>query len=83
MKRNMGLVKVILEYAEANGSIVEPGIPDIEGYASLQVDEHIRLSRDVGYLDGRGRLTWKGHDALDDFRVEDSASDGFHVEGVD
>ena len=77
MRRDLSLIRRILEYAETNGTI--EGIPRFEGFLTAQVEYHPYLCRDAHYLADKGgdtrrtpfQLTWRGHDALARFRTND------------
>ncbi len=75
MKRYMQLILEILKYTERYGNGKELSLPEVEGYTPDQVNYHVKLCEEAGYLDdifvispGRyeiGRLTWQGHEFLD------------------
>ena len=86
MKRDMDLIRELLLRLEAlpvrRGGILHI-TPDDEtlcfvGYDETQVDYHLSLIREAGFIDEGGtrpmvgtgfrRLTWKGHEFLDDIR---------------
>ena len=79
MKRDWKLIELILSYAEAkitpattNGGVPPP--TDLNGFNEAQIDYHISLCYDAGYLIYNDHtyyieyLTWKGHDKLDELR---------------
>ena len=79
MRRYMELIRDILEYAEQKGNGKQLIAPEINGYTPDQVNEHIKLCCEAGYLEivlanqatrhyHIGRLTWQGHEFLDKHR---------------
>ena len=72
MNRDTDLIKQVLKYVKCSG----PGPrgflfhPDIPGFSEEQVEYHVRLCDDAGYVRTNStghlkELTWAGHDALD------------------
>ncbi|WP_051882328.1 DUF2513 domain-containing protein [Parvularcula oceani] len=49
MKRNMDLVRQLLLAIEAQGPIAR-GMPNIDGYARDEIDHHLTLLRQAGFL---------------------------------
>ena len=73
MIRDMDLVQELLERLETNGGR-EATPPQIDGYTPAQVEYHLTLCREAGfihYTPTQMRLTWAGHDELDRLRPED------------
>lgn len=79
MRREMNLIRMILEYVEEkqvnSNSVPVPEFPD---YRNCVVEYHVLLCREAGYLDvgvqGRSpkgifRMTWAGHEKLDAMRA--------------
>ena len=83
MERDMQLIRAILEFAERNAgnkaSGVEPDLP----YPAEKVHYHISLCDDAGFIVAKQlspsmvenyysyriiRLTWQGHEQLDQWR---------------
>ena len=99
MKRDMTLVRRILEYAEDEDLGAYIPFPKPEGYTPEQVAHHMDLCREMGYLAmsedfERGAdtnpdspviraLTWAGHDALDGMRREDRGRGKTDAAGTD
>ena len=77
MQRDLKLIKQILRYVEKK-DIGGGGFlfhPDIEGYSSEQVEGHVKLCGDAGFieLNSQGhaiRLTWQGHDMLEHLKLD-------------
>ena len=80
MKRNMELIRCILEYIEEHDEMFRPVIIDESTFTAPaeQVKYHLRLILDAGYIKSGGinqgfirvqELTWAGHNALDDLRT--------------
>ena len=71
MKRCMNLVRLLLKTAEKQDEYrlgMEP--PVIEGYTERQIEYHILLCAEAGYVRVNAggdivRLTWTGHEALE------------------
>ncbi len=76
MKRRMALIQRVLEYAELNGNGHILETPTVEGYSPVDVEYHIQLCGEAGYLrltQGQMvRLTWEGHNELDRLRQGES-----------
>ena len=77
MQRDMHLIKQILKYVERYGPGAKGWLedPEIPGYTDDQIEYHIGLCKQAGYLAmhkvGRLKgLTWEGHNALDRLRAE-------------
>ena len=79
MKRDMELIKDILEYVEVHGSRDRGrplAIPEIQGYSEGQINEHIEICESEGLLEVQRTssvsypkfLTWAGHDVLEKLR---------------
>ncbi len=83
MKRDMVLVRKVLEFIEEKGSRLFKGSIGIEGYEREAVVHHIYLLADAGFVElgqetltDRGPLvlTWKGCDYMDHLRAKDRQS---------
>lgn len=81
MKRNMELIRWILEYIEEHYKMFRPDIIDESTFTAPaeQVKYHLRLILDAGYIKSVGinqgftcveELTWAGHNALDELRAK-------------
>jgi hypothetical protein len=75
MKRDMKLVHLILDYMERendereNDGETSIPFPTFDEYTKVQVDYHIMLCVEAGFLNKKGyTLTWAGHDTLEGFR---------------
>ena len=82
MKRDMKLIRKILEYAEAQTNGEYHDSPKCMGFEQEAVHYNIGLCGQAGYLEVRGvggseerhkryvlrHLTWQGHNALDELR---------------
>ena len=82
MKRDMRLICQLLAHVECKQTEGPVEIPTIQDYSEGQVHYHVGLCIEAGYIDaakpgmysaGRRfssihRLTWQGHNALDDLR---------------
>ena len=72
MKRDIRLIKRVLEHAEAHadGAALEV---ELDGIASHEVQYHVELCADAGFLKEKNgyvrNLTWSGHNALDKLRA--------------
>ena len=77
MKRNMKLLRMILQYAEREGNCTPLVLPDFEEFTRVEVNYHVGLCHQAGYLKvivrravGQGDtydvlgLTWEGHEFL-------------------
>ena len=80
MKRDMVLVRKLMEFVEAKGARLFKGSIQIEGYEREQVTLHIFLLAGAGYIElgqdtltdkGPLVLTWKGCDYLEELRSQD------------
>ena len=78
MKRDMALIRAILEKVESLGEGVwEFRADDFDGnYTDEQIEYHVRLCRSIGLVDGPSnmgeavsQLTWAGHDELERMRA--------------
>jgi hypothetical protein len=84
MKRDMDLVRKILQAVEAEASGYAPNELKIEGYSDEEIGYHALLMAEAGLVIGADitgmgdttptgmiqRLTWEGHDFLDAARQE-------------
>lgn len=80
MKRDMELIRAILQQLEAKENIEESICPQIEGYSQEQVSYHIQLLSQAGYVQAEdlsiiSRCYWEattltndGHDFLETAR---------------
>ncbi|MDA8745689.1 DUF2513 domain-containing protein [Rubripirellula amarantea] len=77
MRRDMKLVRLVLEFVEQHGSGRFKGKVPIEGYERDAIIYHLQLLADSGYVNlgqetllnmGPLLLTWKGCDYLDELR---------------
>ena len=82
MKRDLELVKLILEHFEAKSDWQGEKVVPIEGYAQTLVDYHIQILYEAGLLNAEVattaagriydaipfRLTWEGHEFLDNVK---------------
>ena len=86
MRRSMNLIKKLLTHVEChateNGTPIH--VPSIEGHSEIDVNYHVRLCVEAGFLkatpltqspqgiglwhSGIFGLTWTGHDKLDELR---------------
>ena len=87
MPRRMRLVHKLLEHVEIQQTEHRIPVPEIDGYSEGQVHYHVGLCQEAGYLvvrhpvaesprhrfRGIERLTWKGHEALDNIRAGQTA----------
>ncbi len=71
----MDLVLKLLEHLECHGTGREMAPPEIEGYTPGQVEYHVYLCRDAGFVQcnpvaprNMVRLTWAGHEELERLR---------------
>lgn len=83
MKRDMVLVRKVLEFVEAKGTRLFKGSIGIEGYDREAVVHHIYLLADAGFVElgaetltnkGPLVLTWKGCDYIEHLRAKDRRS---------
>lgn len=81
MKRDMRLVRKLLEYIEEHGSARYKGAIPIEGYDRDAVVYHLLLMADGGFVQlgsetltnmGTLLLSWKGCDYLEHLRGKDA-----------
>jgi hypothetical protein len=81
MKRDMVLVRRLLEYVYEKGARLFKGSIQIEGYEREQITLHIYLLAEAGFIElgqdtladkGPLVLTWKGCDYLEELRMADS-----------
>ena len=78
MKRKMTLIYKILEWTESHADGDPKTPPEIQGYQDAEINYHIGLCIQAGYLEANYRpidrtyriinLTWDGHEALDRHR---------------
>lgn len=69
MKRYMNLIHKLLQYAECYATGQPMPTPEIDGYTLDQVNYHIHLCEQAGFLEQYCLvLTWLGHEELDRFR---------------
>ena len=81
MQRKMKLVRKILEYVEMSNTEDRLNVPEFDDYSEAEVQYHVGLCEEAGYLvlpqlreepirrfSGIFRLTWAGHEALDDMQ---------------
>ena len=82
MKRNMKLIRKLLQYAEekATGILIEA--PEYRDYSDKEVHYHIGLCMEAGYLHANCKvaydpprylirsLTWMGHEKLEQLNQE-------------
>ncbi|MDV6034146.1 MAG: DUF2513 domain-containing protein [Phycisphaera sp. RhM] len=80
MKRDMVLVRKLLDFVEARGARLFKGSIQIEGYEREQITLHLFLLADAGFIElgqdtladkGPLVLTWKGCDYLDELKAKD------------
>ena len=80
MKRDMVLVRKLLDFVEQKGARLFKGSIQIEGYEREQITLHIYLLADAGFIElgqdtltdkGPLVLTWKGCDYLEELRRKD------------
>lgn len=77
----IGAVLAHVETEQDNGGVT---VPELPGYSPREIDHHVELCVEAGYLHASGsratpgrvrystllRLTWTGHNALDELRGE-------------
>ena len=78
MKREMKLIRKILEFVEKASRCGDISIPEFQDYRKCEVKYHIRLCDEANYLVivpdeygnliGIDRMTWQGHEELDRLR---------------
>ena len=72
MKRDMKLIRDILEYVECSDGTRFLAPPTINGYTPVQVEYRIDLCKEAGLIHAEGvalrSLTWTGHEMLDHLR---------------
>ena len=82
MRRNKKLLRKILEHVEQKQTNGPIAVPDFDDYSPITTHYHVGLCVEAGYLiapkpglyDGHRvfdqieRLTWNGHEALEEFR---------------
>ncbi len=80
MKRNMDLVRKLLEVVEETQEM-QDGVPSVEGFTESEIDYHMLLLLEAGLalgaMDevgalGYSRLSWDGHEFLDAARDDDT-----------
>lgn len=81
MKRDMVLVRKLLDFVQAKGARLFKGAIRIEGYERDDVNLHIFLLKDAGLIElgqdtladkGPLVLTWKGCDYLETLQAQDT-----------
>ena len=79
MKRDMKLVRLVMEFVEEHGSMRFKGKIPIEGYERDEITFHLQILASAGYVMlgqetltnmGPLMLTWKGYDYIDELRRE-------------
>lgn len=81
MRRYKKLIGLILAHVEKANRCGDIPIPEVSGYAQHVILYHVKLCEEAGYLDIAVsphdktpttilRMTWKGHEALDQLRGE-------------
>lgn len=77
MRRDLDLIRLVLLRIEENDEPTRAMELSVEGFSDVQVQYHVKLLKDAGYIvaqdfssmtgmDYRPKsLTWKGHDFLD------------------
>lgn len=81
MKRKMKLICMILAHAEKAPHIGGISLPELADYTEEEIQYHVKLCSQAGYLDIAiepqyklprhiDSLTWEGHEALDRLRAE-------------
>lgn len=82
MKRDMVLVRRLLDFIEAKGARLFKGSIQIEGYEREQITLHLYLLADAGFVElgpdtladkGALVLTWKGCDYLDQLKRQEKS----------
>ena len=79
MKREMKLICMILAYVEQSRVIGGIPLPEFDDYRTCDVEYHVNLCDEAGYLDivvsshdkrpvSIHRMTWQGHEALESLR---------------
>ena len=82
MRRDFKLIRQILHYVEQekqNGD--EIPLPELADYRTCEIEYHVKLCEEAGYLDIRVsshdkkpvaivRMSWQGHEALDELRKD-------------
>ena len=85
MKRDMGLIRKLLRYAEERAEGFPLEAPEYRSYSAAEVHYHLGLCRQAGYLEASEstyaghsfprylivNLTWRGHEELE--RLNDEA----------
>lgn len=83
MKRHMDLIRLILAHVESATRLGRIPVPEISGYDEHEVQYHLRLCEEADYLVCKRRetgerkvtrivrMTWAGHEALDELRRSD------------
>ena len=84
MKRDMKLIRKLLAYVEGEFEDRAIAVPEIVGYSSAEIHDHIGLCYQAGFLEKTGPrttvdgepgqfglkgLTWEGHNALGNLRA--------------
>ena len=81
MRRYMKLIALILAHVEKAERCNDIPIPELSGYLQHVILYHVKLCEEAGYLDivvdardkmpvSIRRMTWAGHEALDQLRGE-------------
>lgn len=77
MKRDLDLIRLVLLEVEKNDEPTRGISVAVEGYSDVQIQYHVKLLRDAGFIVARSgsspekmdyqpkSLTWAGHDFLD------------------
>lgn len=79
MKRQMKLILLILQYIEQSNGIGNIALPEFKDYSKSEVSYHVKLCDEAGYIealcgerDGMPvvikRLTWRGHEELEELQ---------------
>ena len=90
MQRVQSLICKILAYVEREQTNGPVPPPSLDGYTATQTHNHIKLCVEAGYLEADSpgiypeglryssikRLTWFGHEALDQLRLENCGNNG-------
>ncbi len=80
MKRDMNLIRQILEYVEEQTTerrFVRIDDPDLPGHGQKKIDYHVELCNDAGFIRTASNsrelilgLTWQGQEKLESMRRE-------------
>ncbi len=63
MKRDMRLIKSLLEHAEEHGNGEEIPLPTLTSWDTKAIEYHWELCQEAGFING-SHLTWEGHERL-------------------